>query len=83
MLICVRAGADLIRLPCTGRGIKLCRWAAEDRSVRDLLGSRWIETKLGSAGVAPLYGEVRVVNAHNGRWRTASAAGSACVRRTS
>jgi fatty-acyl-CoA synthase len=68
VLICGGAPVpeNLIRL-YKARGIKLCQGygLTETAPFATFLGSRWIESKLGSAGVAPLYGEVRVVNSHN------------------
>jgi fatty-acyl-CoA synthase len=49
------------------RGVKLCQGygLTETAPFATFLGSRWIESKPGSAGLPPLYGEVRVVDAAN------------------
>ncbi len=49
------------------RGVKLCQGygLTETAPFATFLGSRWIESKPGSAGLPPLYGEVRVVDASN------------------
>jgi fatty-acyl-CoA synthase len=63
------------------RGIRLCQGygLTETAPFASFLGSRWIETKLGSAGQPPLYGEVRVVDAHN-RPLSHGERGEVCVR---
>ena len=49
------------------RGVKLCQGygLTETAPFATFLGSRWIESKPGSAGLPPLYGEVRVVDTAN------------------
>lgn len=68
ILICGGAPVPeaLIRI-YKARGIKLCQGygLTETAPFATFLGSRWIESKLGSAGTAPLYGDVRVVDARN------------------
>ncbi len=63
------------------RGIKLCQGygLTETAPFATFLGSRWIESKLGSAGTAPLYGDVRVVDAQN-RPLAHGQRGEVCVR---
>jgi fatty-acyl-CoA synthase len=63
------------------RGIKLCQGygLTETAPFATFLGSRWIESKLGSAGLPPLYGEVRVVNSDN-KPLTHGERGEVCVR---
>ena len=63
------------------RGIKLCQGygLTETAPFATFLGSRWIESKLGSAGTAPLYGDVRVVDGQN-RPLAHGQRGEVCVR---
>lgn len=63
------------------RGVKLCQGygLTETAPFATFLGSRWIESKPGSAGLPPLYGEVRVVDAGN-RPLPAGEKGEVCVR---
>ena len=63
------------------RGIRLCQGygLTETAPFATFLGSRWIETKCGSAGTPPLYGDVRVVNSDN-RPLTHGERGEVCVR---
>ena len=63
------------------RGIRLCQGygLTETAPFATFLGSRWIETKLGSAGQPPLYGDVRVVDALN-RPLGHGERGEVCVR---
>jgi fatty-acyl-CoA synthase len=63
------------------RGIRLCQGygLTETAPFAAFLGSRWIGTKLGSAGQPPLYGDVRVVDAQN-RPVTHGVRGEICVR---
>lgn len=63
------------------RGVKLCQGygLTETAPFATFLGSRWIESKLGSAGKPALYGSVRIVDAQN-RPLEAGAKGEVCVR---
>ena len=63
------------------RGVKLCQGygLTETAPFATFLGSRWIESKPGSAGLPPLYGEVRVVDSTN-RPLVAGEKGEVCVR---
>ena len=63
------------------RGVKLCQGygLTETAPFATFLGSRWIESKPGSAGLPPLYGEVRVVD-NNNRPLPAGEKGEVCVR---
>jgi len=63
------------------RGVKLCQGygLTETAPFATFLGSRWIESKPGSAGLPPLYGEVQVVD-NNNRPLPAGEKGEVCVR---
>ena len=63
------------------RGVKLCQGygLTETAPFATFLGSRWIESKPGSAGQPPLYAEVRVVDAEN-RALPHGERGEVCVR---
>jgi len=71
---------NLIRI-YKDRGVKLCQGygLTETAPFASFLGTRWIESKLGSAGQPPLYGDIRVVDLNN-RPLDHGERGEVCVR---
>ena len=82
VLVCGGAPVPLALIQAyRARGVLLCQGygLTETAPFASFLGSRWIESKLGSAGLPPLYGAIRIVDSAN-RELPRGERGEVCVR---